>query len=536
MLEANNHCNVKHKMANCTMAYESHIVDTCMPNANSSGYPIECEDDSVVSVHISDLSSSNRHPKTLKTPKKGDRTSTKKPSRTPKKTPKRRGNSDNKPPRTPKKTPKNKKGPWNGYEADDSIVSVHTGDSDNSSTRYPPQTQKRPKNKKGPWKKVRFLGKKRRQHRKDKKQRKKLQQQKLESSLFAKFEEIGQPDFDLVEKKGRCVGEYTFTGLLGVGGFAKVYGATHSSSDTQVAIKVMSKSRMKKDRRIGLVNQEIGLMRLYGHHGNLIGIKEVLHGPKNIYIVMEKATMNLQELRDKTDAFSVQPDLLQQIARGTLEAMNFLHSKGLCHLDIKPENIVVCTSALVDKKLSPNHRIEASAIRLLDLGLACASQSHDPDNSTNDNSGMHKKLIQLLDVLVKGKIGTTGYMAPECITQDEYEGRRADMFSLGMTLLAMCAEDYGTEHLRERLSSDLGKREKSKYALIVAKYMLLYKEFRSSDKQHILLHDLVFGKRGLVLIDPNQRATAWQALHHPWMQCDGQLSGICQYLQMIENI
>lgn len=473
--------------------------------------------------------------------KKDGNNSPKKAPRTPKKTPKRGGSGnsnskDKKPPRTPKKTPKTKKGPWNGYEADATVAYVSTSDSDSINDISPLRTPKKtPKNKQGPLKKVRFFGKKRREQRKDKKQRKKVQKQKLETTLFSKFEEIGHPDFSLVEKKGRSVGEYKFTGLVGVGGFAKVYGATHSSSDAPVAIKVTSKSRMKKDRRIYLVNHEIGLMRLYGHHPNLMGVKEVLHGPKNIYVVMEKAALNLQELRDKTNAFLIQPDLLQQIARGTLEAVNFLHSKGLCHMDIKPENIVVCMSALVDNKLPPSHRIEASAVRLLDLGLACSSQNHDP-NDTNDKSEVHKELMQRLNVLLKGKIGTTGYMAPECITQEEYEGRRADMFSLGMTLLELCDKDYGTEHLRERLSSDLGKKEKSKYALIVAKYMLLYKECRSSDKQHILLHDLVFGKRGLVLIDPNQRATAWEAIQHPWMQCDGELGGIYGYPEMIENI
>ena len=67
-----------------------------------------------------------------------------------------------------------------------------------------------------------------------------------------------------------------------------------------------------------------------------------------------------------------------------LQALYYLHSKGLSHRDLKPENI------LVDDNFD---------LKLVDFGFCCPTQG-------KDGSRFHKSFV-----------GTPGYMAPEIINR-----------------------------------------------------------------------------------------------------------------------
>lgn len=84
-----------------------------------------------------------------------------------------------------------------------------------------------------------------------------------------------------------------------------------------------------------------------------------------------------------------------------IDALGYLHEKSICHLDIKPDNI------LVDENYS---------MKLADLGVAM---------------GVPK------DCLVKGKVGTAPYHSPEMHLNLPYNAYQADLFALGITLFTM---------------------------------------------------------------------------------------------------
>jgi len=89
---------------------------------------------------------------------------------------------------------------------------------------------------------------------------------------------------------------------------------------------------------------------------------------------------------------------LRATVRGLIEAVAFLHSTRICHLDIKPDNY------LVDL---------AGGVRAADFGTARSVQ-------------MNQK--------VTGNVGTQGFKAPEVEGGGSYCGIRADCWSLGATL------------------------------------------------------------------------------------------------------
>ena len=86
-----------------------------------------------------------------------------------------------------------------------------------------------------------------------------------------------------------------------------------------------------------------------------------------------------------------------------MNAVNYMHSRGIVHRDIKPENILLTNSYV---------------LKLADFGFATAL------------AGKDKSFI------LHTKLGTEGYMAPEVQTKN-YQGVKADIFSCGVILFIM---------------------------------------------------------------------------------------------------
>ena len=90
--------------------------------------------------------------------------------------------------------------------------------------------------------------------------------------------------------------------------------------------------------------------------------------------------------------------LLKGLFLQILEAVEATHKAGICHLDIKLENILVA---------------QDYTVKLCDFGLAKSIDEH-----------------------MNFEIGTTGYMAPEIasLSLDYFTGAPADVFSMGVVL------------------------------------------------------------------------------------------------------
>jgi serine/threonine protein kinase len=85
-----------------------------------------------------------------------------------------------------------------------------------------------------------------------------------------------------------------------------------------------------------------------------------------------------------------------------LSAVEYLHSYGICHRDIKLENILLARS---------------SGIKMCDFGLAAAT----------------------FDGIVRGGCGSLEYSAPEVIDGSSCNGFKADMWSVGIVIYAIFA-------------------------------------------------------------------------------------------------
>ena len=113
----------------------------------------------------------------------------------------------------------------------------------------------------------------------------------------------------------------------------------------------------------------------------------------------------------------------RRVARELIDAVGYIHSKGVVHRDLKPENILV------------THNGEN--IKLIDFGLA--------------DTGGH--------AVLKQPAGTPRYMSPEQKVKEEADARN-DIYSLGIIMEQM---DLGREfyYILNRCKAPIGQRYQS---------------------------------------------------------------------------
>lgn len=98
----------------------------------------------------------------------------------------------------------------------------------------------------------------------------------------------------------------------------------------------------KTSKRLQSILNEVSILHAL-NHPNVIKLYEVFEDEKHIHLVMEYV-----ESGNLTQFFANNQNLSEQeiikIVRQTLSAINYLHEMGICHKDIKPENLMVSRS------------------------------------------------------------------------------------------------------------------------------------------------------------------------------------------------
>lgn len=233
--------------------------------------------------------------------------------------------------------------------------------------------------------------------------------------------------------------------------------------------------------------------------------------PKSICIVMEKADGDLKyTLNRVAEVLSNnihQNDFLQEIMKGILSGVDALHKHGVCHLDLKPQNILICSKMFSEG----GHRFTAQDVRIADFGLVKYNNVYLPNGYNDDLSfAAHKK------VLCYSPCGTRGYQSPETMyasTIRPFEGRMADMWSIGCILQWMI---YGTIKNMDILKSCLFQDGTFEELLLLElqKHSCRWNDIKS--KEIHVANDLQIK---LMNLKPECRPTAPQALKHDWFDC-----------------
>lgn len=109
----------------------------------------------------------------------------------------------------------------------------------------------------------------------------------------------------------------------------------HRRTGEQFAVKIIS-------RQVDCTN-EINLLEACRGHPHIVTLIEVHQDRAHTYLVMELLTGGALSTRTRSGALS--EERAAQIMRQLNSAVRFMHSKGIVHRGLKPENIVFVDSS-----------------------------------------------------------------------------------------------------------------------------------------------------------------------------------------------
>ncbi|WP_437519996.1 serine/threonine-protein kinase [Sorangium sp. So ce726] len=206
---------------------------------------------------------------------------------------------------------------------------------------------------------------------------------------------------------GLLVEGFRIEGLLGQGGFARVYAATREGDGRAVALKV---ARRQDDGRIE--REAAALARLAPPLVPAL-LGRGLSGELGPFLVLERleGSSLARCLADLPGTGAMLIEQASAIVRALSVALDAVHGAGLVHRDLKPENVW----------LRPG-----GEVALIDFGLAAQARA---DGDTR--AALGPDLTQTGTIL-----GTAAYMAPEqCLARAV--DTRADIYALGAMIFEL---------------------------------------------------------------------------------------------------
>jgi serine/threonine-protein kinase len=219
---------------------------------------------------------------------------------------------------------------------------------------------------------------------------------------------------------GTVIAEYAVQDMVGEGGTAMVYRASHPSHGI-VALKVL-RTKLRNDPTAVTRFEREAEFGLRVVHPNVVRTIELGSSDGLKYLAIEWAPGELLEkVAKRTGAFP--REQVASIVRQIAAAVDASHRQGIVHRDLKPENLMYDTVS--------------DRVRLLDFGIAAEPEQGNDQRLTRDGFF----------------VGTLLYVAPEALS-GVLVGPTADQYSLATIayFLLTGVHPYTARSTRDMLS------------------------------------------------------------------------------------
>lgn len=286
-----------------------------------------------------------------------------------------------------------------------------------------------------------------------------------------------QDDYEIIRKIGR-------------GKYSEVFEGINVKNDKKVVIKVLKPVKKKK------INREIKILQNLKNGPNIVKLVDIVKDPSS------KSPCIITEWIDNIDYKKLFPILTDEDIRyyiyQLLIALDYCHSMGIMHRDVKPQNIII------------NH--EKKELRLIDWGLA---EFYFPEQDYNV------------------RVASRYFKGPELLVDDIYYDYSLDIWSLGCMFAGMIFQKepffQGKDNYDQlvKIARVLGTKDLFKY---IEKYGLTldnhynglnaekkpWKDFIKPENKDLCPPEAIDLLSKMLIYDRAERITPKEAMEHPY--------------------
>ena len=248
---------------------------------------------------------------------------------------------------------------------------------------------------------------------------------------------------------------------IGEGTFGKVKLAINRQTEQTVAIKILIKSKISKERDKQRLDKEIEILKSL-RHPNIVHLFSDVHTKHYLYLIMEYI-QGIELLKYISSSSKLPEEEACFYFRQIISSIEYLHKLKIAHRDIKPENMIIENST--------------KTLKLVDFGLSSYY------NTKNEQ--------------LSSACGSPSYAAPEMLAGKKYGASMVDIWSSGIVLYAMICgylpfEDFDNDILFKKIIE--GKYKVPPHVSDSAK-------------------DLI---KNILITNPKKRYTIEQIKNHKW--------------------
>lgn len=213
--------------------------------------------------------------------------------------------------------------------------------------------------------------------------------------------------------------------LLGVGGSAAVYAATHRSG-ARAAVKVLHPELTFNEELRARLNREARVLSVVDHPGAVGFIQQGVSEDGALYLVMELLDGETLTSYLARKGSWLEEEEARRIGLLVLDVLSHAHRMGIVHRDIKTDNVFITRSGQV---------------KVLDFGIARLLERARQGSKNQTQKGVI--------------LGTPGSMPPEqAMGLNDQVDARSDVWSVGAMLFEMltaCTVHFQADNVMQQL-------------------------------------------------------------------------------------